>query len=1289
MKKFTRFLLILTALTGLALAWMLTPTAHPATPARAAGETPASTLTYNPPSLEDTVTLGNVVSHTLTLEATGPDAVEVTLSPYTTLLDRVYGIYATFTDPHVAYFKRNDPGTLTDLGLFPGGSAGGDFAGSDFSKVYALDPVDPFDPADDTLVAIDTTTGVKTTIGSLGQPNGFENYGDMSWDPVTNKMYTISSYVDFFGTGGNTLYTIDLATGQATALGSINTPDSRQLDGIAFDENGTLYAYDTWFQELLILDPVNLTLTGVAPFDVWTEFNPGMDWDPVTHQLYISIWRSVEGGELRTVDLTTGFTTLVGSLGSIVPGTPEEIGFSWIAFASASAPWLSVAPSQVTVPANGNVAVDVVMDTRQLYQLDTYEANISFSGIFDTPVPNMPITMHVACATCGILNGSFTDAWTNAPVNAQLHATSNAGMDITLAPNTTYSFTVPADTYTLTATAPGYLDVIGTATATSGNTTTTDLALLPAAGRLEVDATAVDVTAEIGEVVTQTITVTNTGTIPLSFAVRMDNLDVPVAVQNATLSAIRGERAFSPEDMVTLTAYGINHVNVGGELGWFDLTDPTSLFTSGVYHDHGSLTGGDFLGEDYATLYGFEESRMIALDTATGGKTYVGALPIISPYTAYYAMAYDPLTEAMYFIHQYDEFTPPTTLYRVDPTTAMTTTVGVITGSYGYLGDMAFDDSGHLYAIDIDNNALIQIDPVTAAATTVGSLGFDIPTFEDGLAWDSATDQMYLTAVDPTWWPFIQKLYLVNLFTGETTYLSDIGTTTPGAGASYLSGLALQSQAIQWATLPAENITVPAGMTATFDLVFDTHSIYRTGDYTSDLAFEGTFVNDVPTVPVALHLSCVPCGTLNGSITADATGDPLPADLHITSPNGLDVELYNVTTYNLTVLPGDYTIHVFQEGYASQDSSVSVTANTPTTTDFALVAETPMINITPEMFHETVVMGTVVTRTFTLENLGLANFAFAVQDEDLDAVYPTPDLISCDDTVGEGYKCIDSNAPGGPSYNWVDIRTTGTSLGLDGANDYYGAIELPFDFPYFGNAYNQVAVSSYGQVYFEDRPADPYFAGNQPIPSLIEGDGVQTYIAPYWDSLNYDSWNNPQTFYEIQGIAPHRRLIIQWNNITANWANAITFQVILFEDSGNILMQYQTLNGDTGESATIGLQGSETTGVQYSYNTASLSDGLAICFVSPTATDPLCNLEPQDASWLTEIPANSFVPANGSTEVTVVFDATSVVTGTYTAEIYLGGTGNPIFTIPVTMEVVTELPQDGFQLYLPFVANKP
>ena len=71
----------------------------------------------------------------------------------------------------------------------------------------------------------------------------------------------------------------------------------------------------------------------------------------------------------------------------------------------------------------------------------------------------------------------------------------------------------------------------------------------------------------------------------------------------------------------------------------------------------------------------------------------------------------------------------------------------------------------------------------------------------------------------------------------------------------------------------------------------------------------------------------------------------------------------------------------------------------------------------------------------------------------------------------------------------------------------------------------------------------------------------------------------------------------------------ITFQVLLFENSNNILFQYQRCYGQdgfhsqssNGGFATVGIEDpTGVTGIEYSYNQPVITDGLAILFSYPT-----------------------------------------------------------------------------------------
>jgi uncharacterized repeat protein (TIGR01451 family) len=180
---------------------------------------------------------------------------------------------------------------------------------------------------------------------------------------------------------------------------------------------------------------------------------------------------------------------------------------------------------------------------------------------------------------------------------------------------------------------------------------------------------------------------------------------------------------------------------------------------------------------------------------------------------------------------------------------------------------------------------------------------------------------------------------------------------------------------------------------------------------------------------------------------------------------------------------------------------------------------------------------------------------------------------------------------------WVEISETGTPIEFphDCDDDYFYPINLSFNFPFFGDLFNAVAVATNGTIYFEDA----YLGfGNTPIPGP-NSYGVYTFLAPFWDDLVVCSPG--AVYYQEGGTAPNRYLVVQYNNIRRFGGTVpLTFEVIMYED-GTIKFLYKDVGTgyDAGGSATVGLQESTTNGVQYSYNAAVLADDLAILF-TPT-----------------------------------------------------------------------------------------
>lgn len=221
------------------------------------------------------------------------------------------------------------------------------------------------------------------------------------------------------------------------------------------------------------------------------------------------------------------------------------------------------------------------------------------------------------------------------------------------------------------------------------------------------------------------------------------------------------------------------------------------------------------------------------------------------------------------------------------------------------------------------------------------------------------------------------------------------------------------------------------------------------------------------------------------------------------------------------------------------------------------------------------------------ESNGLATESgVASQTRIMPAVTIQAPLTSC---TAAGYY-YDDMVP----YSFEDISATGTNLGL--SDDGEVAIPIGFTFDFYCASYTTLTVGDNGGLSFD--PAPQLRATNAALPhNSID---ITTIIAGYWDDL--DTSPGGAVYYQVNGTAPNRRLIVQWNAVPHyNDIGDSTFQIILYETSNKILFQYQDLNFGTaifdyGASATVGIQKDATTALQYSFNTASLADSMAILF---------------------------------------------------------------------------------------------
>ncbi|MCX6733891.1 MAG: hypothetical protein NTX63_03690 [Candidatus Peregrinibacteria bacterium] len=196
-----------------------------------------------------------------------------------------------------------------------------------------------------------------------------------------------------------------------------------------------------------------------------------------------------------------------------------------------------------------------------------------------------------------------------------------------------------------------------------------------------------------------------------------------------------------------------------------------------------------------------------------------------------------------------------------------------------------------------------------------------------------------------------------------------------------------------------------------------------------------------------------------------------------------------------------------------------------------------------------------------------------------------------------GYIYADSNQ-GFFSYSWNDISATGTSVGTLGDDSIYGPFNIGFTFSFYGTDYTQFYVCNNGYIVFNNTCAYNNV-------SITNSGTPNNFIAPFWDDL----YTGGSIKYQSTGSSPNGQLVISFlgiNHINAQ-AGAATFQIILSEASNMIMFQYQDVDFgnatyDSGASATVGIENSSgTDGLQFSFNTASLSANYAVGFLAQSS----------------------------------------------------------------------------------------
>lgn len=185
-----------------------------------------------------------------------------------------------------------------------------------------------------------------------------------------------------------------------------------------------------------------------------------------------------------------------------------------------------------------------------------------------------------------------------------------------------------------------------------------------------------------------------------------------------------------------------------------------------------------------------------------------------------------------------------------------------------------------------------------------------------------------------------------------------------------------------------------------------------------------------------------------------------------------------------------------------------------------------------------------------------------------------------------GYTCREATAalsePAGP-------------LALTG-DDAIAEVELPFEFPFYGQAYGTAWVDTNGLLSLTEPD------GSQP-----ERESPNAVVAPFWDDLVVDAASSVRT--AVTGSGPDERFTVQWQNVRRKESGdqRLSFEATL-APTGTVTFGYDGLDGDAerGAEARVGIEAADgLDGLAFSVDQPVLENGKAIEFVKPAAVDDL------------------------------------------------------------------------------------
>lgn len=251
------------------------------------------------------------------------------------------------------------------------------------------------------------------------------------------------------------------------------------------------------------------------------------------------------------------------------------------------------------------------------------------------------------------------------------------------------------------------------------------------------------------------------------------------------------------------------------------------------------------------------------------------------------------------------------------------------------------------------------------------------------------------------------------------------------------------------------------------------------------------------------------------------------------------------------------------EGDLSDKLTVSTSAGVIDVTVSGTVTGCPEGVLSFDSVSETVESGTPLAKVLEISNTGNEPLAYSFSpDENVKIEVP--------ESEGSKVSYVYSAATDKKAtFEWVDIETTG--LGVQTAFRYYNshdwlAVDLPFEFPFYGKKYSRIYIYNTGFISFTERRDDKIWP--EP-PAAFPGETVFTnIIAPYWGLHSMNTTKTAGTYHYVTDD----RAVVSFMEYGNSMNNGVCFQVILEKD-GSFKFQYKGFDMDSMIMGAFGLAG--------------------------------------------------------------------------------------------------------------------